>query len=235
MSSANSVFNELSKLADPLRAQSNAWFFKTGPGEYGEGDKFISVTVPQIRKVTKEFYKQLSLKQVIQSLHSPWHEERLAALFMLVLKYQKGNEQQKTEVVNCYLANTKFVNNWDLVDSSAPYILGDWLLARDKEILYTLCKSEILWERRISVITTLMFIRKGEFGDTMDLAEQLLYDKEDLIHKAVGWCLREVGKKVEDLLEDFLNKYAATMPRTTLRYAIEKFPETKRRYYLKLK
>ncbi len=232
---ASKVFEALEQVATPERAEAGAWFFKTGPGEYGEGDKFLGVTVPDQRKISKLLYKELNIEQILLSLRSPWHEERLTALFMLVLRYKKDDEKTKSKIVKLYLENTEFVNNWDLVDSSAPYILGNWLQNKDRTILYKLSKSKILWERRISIITTLMFIRNGEYGDTLDLAEQLLNDKEDLINKAVGWCLREVGKKAEDLLVDFLDKYAATMPRTTLRYAIEKFPEPKRKHYLNLK
>ena len=229
------VQSTLRDAADPIKAAFFPRFFKTGPGEYGEGDQFIGVTVPEQRKIAKEFYKNLTIPDTVALLHSTWHEERLTALFILVLKYQKGDTATKQKVVNTYLASTNWVNNWDLVDSSAPYILGDWLLDKDKAVLYEFAKSDVLWERRISIIATLMFIRKGEFTDTLNLAEQLLYDRHDLMHKAVGWCLREVGKRAEDVLIDFLDTYAATMPRTTLRYAIERLPEAKRKYYLALK
>ena len=229
------VRKELRDVAIPERAASAQWFFKTGPGEYGEGDKFLGVTVPEQRRIAKQFYKDLALGDALKLLKSSWHEERLTALFVLVLKYKKSDDSDKAKIVNLYLANTKHVNNWDLVDSSAPYILGDWLLARNRKILYSLAKSDQLWERRISIITTLMFIRDNEFADTLNLAEQLLNDKHDLIHKAVGWCLREVGNKAEDLLLDFLDKHATSMPRTALRYSIEKLPEPKRKYYLNLR
>lgn len=229
------VQQALREVSDPIKAAFFPRFFKSGPGEYGEGDKFLGVTVPSQRLIAKEFYTVLTVEQVIELLRSEWHEERLTALFMMVLKYQKGDTAAKQKVVDAYLVNTEHVNNWDLVDSSAPYILGDWLLNKDKTVLYDFAKSDVLWERRISVIATLMFIRKGEFGDTLNLAEQLLNDTHDLMHKAVGWCLREVGKKEEKLLTDFLDIHATTMPRTALRYSIERLPETKRKYYLALR
>lgn len=229
------IRKQLIEKSIPQKAAFFPRFFKTGPGEYGEGDKFIGVTVPVQRSIAKEFYNDVSLKTVIELLHSEWHEERLTALFILNLKFIKSDDHKKSEIVEAYLANTKYVNNWDLVDSSAPYILGVWLGNKERTILYTLAKSESLWERRISIISTLMFIRNGHFEDTINLAEQLLFDSHDLMHKAVGWCLREVGKKDYDLLISFLNKYAATMPRTTLRYSIERLPDTERKHYLGLK
>ncbi len=229
------IRKQLIEKSIPQKAAFLPRFFKTGPGEYGEGDKFIGVTVPAQRAIAKSFYENLSLNNAVKLLHSDLHEERLTALFILNLKFKKSNETEKARIVKLYLANTKFVNNWDLVDSSAPYILGVWLGDKDRAILYTLAQSKLLWERRISIISTLMFIRNGQLEDTIKLAEQLLFDKEDLMHKAVGWCLREVGKKDYDLLISFLSKYAATMPRTTLRYAIERLSEQERKYYLGLK
>lgn len=229
------ISKQLLEKSIPQKAAFFPRFFKTGPGEYGEGDKFIGVTVPAQRAIAKSFYENLSLNDAVKLLHSEWHEERLTALFILNLKFKKSSKTEKARIVELYLANTKFVNNWDLVDSSAPYILGIWLGDKDRTILYDLAQSKLLWERRISIITTLMFIRNGQFNDTIKLAEQLLFDKEDLMHKAVGWCLREVGKKDYDLLIGFLGKYADTMPRTTLRYAIERLPEPKRQYFLGLK
>lgn len=225
--------------ADPEKAAFFPRFFKAGPGEYAEGDKFLGVTVPKQRAIAKQYYQSLSVQQTLNLLSEPWHEERLTALFILVLKYQKGDEPSKQEIVEAYLANTIFVNNWDLVDSSAPYILGNWLLIKnnkkDRTILYKLAKSKVLWERRIAVIATLEFVRKGDFADTLALAEDLLGDTHDLMHKAVGWCLREVGKKAPELLTDFLDKHAATMPRTALRYSIERLDEKTRRHYLNLR
>ncbi len=222
--------------ANPEKAVFFPRFFKAGPGEYAEGDKFLGVTVPKQRTIAKAHYAGLSLDDTLKLLKQPWHEERLTALFILVLKYQKGDSKAKEQIVEAYLANTASVNNWDLVDSSAPYILGNWLLdKKDRAILYRLAKSKMLWERRISMVATLEFVRKGEFADTLALAEALLEDKHDLMHKAVGWCLREVGKKAPELLTDFLDKHAATMPRTALRYSIERMDEQTRRHYLNLK
>jgi 3-methyladenine DNA glycosylase AlkD len=229
------IYNELTKVSTKARAEAGAWFFKTGPGQYGEGDKFIGVSVPDQRKIAKKLQKSISLEKVEQSLASPWHEERLTSLIILVNKYKSATTTQKKEIVDFYLKNTKRINNWDLVDSSAPYILGDWLLDKDKQILYSLAKSDDLWERRISIITTLNFIRNGKFEVTLKLSEQLLSDNHDLIHKASGWCLREVGKKNEQVLMRFLDKFTLDMPRTMLRYAIERLPKDKREYYLKLK
>lgn len=231
---ASQIFERLKLVSSPEKAKANAWFFKTGPGEYGEGDKFIGVNVPNQRSVAKDLFSDLSIEEVLRCLRSPWHEERLTSLFVMVLKYQKGNDVDKHLIVGKYLENAKYVNNWDLVDSSAPYILGDWLVDRDKSVLYELVESENLWERRISIISTLFFIRQYKYEDTLKLSEQLLIDKHDLIHKAVGWCLREVGKKDEDLLLGFLDRHVQKMPRTTLRYAIERLPEEQRKYYLVL-
>lgn len=229
------VKRELRTKANPEKAVFFPRFFKAGPGEYAEGDKFLGVTVPEQRLISKQFYQRVSVEDALELLKGGWHEERLTALFILVLKFQKGDEVTKKDIVHAYLKNTQYVSNWDLVDSSAPYILGNWLLNKDREILYSLAKSELLWERRIAIIATLEFIRKGEFGDTLLLAEQLLGDREDLMHKAVGWSLREVGKKDRDLLIAFLDKHAAHMPRTALRYSIEHFDANNRRHYLEMK
>ena len=208
-----------------------AGFFKTGPGEYGEGDVFVGVRVPAIRKVAKEF-QSLPLSEVVRLLHSKIHEERLAALVILVLQAAQGNGETRTQVYDLYLANTKYINNWDLVDLSAPQLVGRYLEARSRRPLYRLATSSWLWDRRISILATFHFIRQGDFGDTFTIAEMLLADKEDLIHKAVGWMLREVGKRDQAVLESFLDKHCPIMPRTMLRYAIEKFPDKKRQGYL---
>jgi 3-methyladenine DNA glycosylase AlkD len=229
------LYNELKAVSSKERAEAGAWFFKTGPGQYGEGDKFIGVTVPNQRKIAKRIEKDFSIHDIAESLDSPWHEERLTALLILVIKYKKSSLEQKDEIALFYLDNAEKVNNWDLVDSSAPYILGDWLLDKDKKVLYSLCRSDNLWEKRISIITTLNFIRNGHYNDTLKISEQLLNDNHDLIHKASGWCLREVGKKDEKALTDFLDKYTSAMPRTMLRYAIERLPDEKRKHYLNLK
>ena len=234
-----SLKSDLRKLATPKKAKASEWFFKTGPGQYGEGDQFIGVTVPKQRSVAKK-YKDLPLSQAKQLLKSPIHEERLVALIILVERFkstgQWSDDKNQKEIYDCYLANTDRVNNWDLVDSSAGYIVGTYLLDKPRDILYKLAKSENIWERRIAMIATSAFIDKGDPEDTLKIAETLLTDKHDLIHKAVGWMLREVGKRCgEKSLIDFLDKHASTIPRTTLRYAIERFPEEKRQRYLKTK
>lgn len=221
---------ELAKHSSKYRSEINQKFFKTGKGEYGEGDIFLGLTVPNIRKIAKK-YSFVSLKIVQELLNSKIHEERLLALFILVDQFKKtGNEK----IVQFYLKNTKKVNNWDLVDSSADKILGNHLLNKPKNILYKLANSSNLWERRISILSTFEFIRNNQFQDTFKIAEILLNDKQDLIHKAVGWMLREVGKRNQTVLEKFLKKYYKRMPRTMLRYAIEKFDERRRKEYLSI-
>jgi 3-methyladenine DNA glycosylase AlkD len=228
----NQIKKDLQKLKNPQKAKILARFFKTGKGEYGEGDVFLGITVPQQRKVAKK-YPDLTLKQLQNLLSSKIHEHRLTALFVLISKYRKADEKDKKEIFNFYLQNTKNINNWDLVDSSAPYILGDYLLEKNKTILYKLAKSNNLWERRIAIMATFEFIKNNRFQDTLKIAKILLKDKHDLIHKAAGWMLREVGKKDQPTEEQFLKKHYQQMPRTMLRYAIEKFPEKKRKFYLK--
>lgn len=229
---AKDLQKELRKLGTAERAKASLWFFKTGPGEYGEGDIFYGVSVPAQRQLARK-YKKLSLQEIEKLLNSKYHEDRLTALFILVLKYKNADTEEKEKIAVFYLKNKDFVNNWDLVDSSAPYILGDYLMERDRKIIYMLAKSPNLWDRRISVITTAWFIREEQYADTLNISEILLRDKEDLIHKAVGWMLREAGKKSMETEEKFLKKYSKEMPRTMLRYAIEKFPEEKRLKYLK--
>jgi len=207
-------------------------FFKTGKGEYGEGDIFIGVTVPNSRIIAKK-YKDLPLKDAERLLHSTVHEERLVALLILVEKFNKIDEKEKQRIFNLYLRNTKYVNNWDLVDLSAPKIVGAYLLDRNKEILNKLAKSKSLWGKRISIISTLFFISNNQFDKALEIADVLLNDKHDLIHKAVGWTLREVGKRNQNIEEKFLKKNYKNMPRTALRYAIERFPEKLRQKYLK--
>lgn len=222
-----SVQSDLKSFATPARAKSSAWFFKTGKGQYGEGDKFIGVTVPDQRIVAKK-YIDLPFKEIEKLLISPIHEHRLTALFILVGAYKKA----KKEVYDFYLKHTKYINNWDLVDSSASLIVGEWLLNKERSVLYTLAKSKNIWDRRIAIIATGAFIKNGEFADTLKIAQILLKDSHDLIHKAVGWMLREVGKRDEKAEEAFLKKHYKCMPRTMLRYAIERFPESKRHEYL---
>lgn len=209
-------------------------FFKAFPGGYGEGDEFIGVTVPNQRAVSKKFYQQIPLADIESLLNEPIHEYRLTALFMMVLKYQKSKSQgDKDSIVDLYLRNIERVNNWDLVDSSAHLILGAHLMNRDRQLLYNFVKSENLWVQRISIIATLCFIRNNQFDDTLRLSEILLNHKHDLIHKAVGWMLREVGKRDFNTEYNFLTKHYRNMPRTMLRYAIERFPEDVRQAFLK--
>lgn len=219
----------LLSLADEEIAEHSQRFFKTGEGEYGYGDIFLGIRVPIIRKAVKKF-NGTPLDVIERFLASKYHEIRLFALLSLVLRFSDTSEQEK--IYNIYLDNTKYVNNWDLVDSSAHYIVGNYLQNRDKSILYKLSTSSSLWERRIAIISTFYFIKQNKFDDTLKIAQQLLNDKEDLIHKAVGWMLREVGKKDMDVEQKFLNTHYKTMPRTMLRYAIEKFEETTRQKYL---
>lgn len=229
---AAAVRAELATLADARRAVHAASFFKTGPGQYGEGDCFLGITVPKQRVVARAF-RALPLTQIAILLRSSFHEERLVALLVLVLQYESGTSAEQGERAAFYLTHAKRVDNWDLVDSSARQILGAHLLTRDRSILCRLARSDDLWERRIAIIATFAFIMAGESKDTFRIAELLLDDPQDLLHKAVGWMLREVGKRVGlDVLDGFLEKHATRMPRTTLRYAIERHPEAQRRAWL---
>jgi 3-methyladenine DNA glycosylase AlkD len=205
-----------------------------GPGEYSEGDQFLGIRIPDLRSLVKKA-DAVTLRQAVTLLRSEWHEERFMALLLMENRFERvGEESLREEIVNAYLANTRWVNNWDLVDASAPSILGAWLLARKRSVLTELVRSENLWERRIAIVSTLTLIRAGEFGDTLRLTERLLGDPEDLMHKACGWMLREVGKKDRDILISFLGKHSPLMPRTMLRYAIERFPQQERRAWLAL-
>jgi 3-methyladenine DNA glycosylase AlkD len=222
----------LREQADPEDARNLQRFFKTGPGEYGEGDVFIGVRVPVVRGIAKEF-RALPLEDAAELLRSPVHEERLLALLILVGAYAKGDDVLRGRIFDFYLANTRFINNWDLVDSSAEHLLGAHLRGGDRSLLDRLARSELLWERRIAIMATFHFIRRGEFTDTLRIAALLLHDGHDLIHKAVGWMLREVGKRDREAEEAFLREHCRAMPRTMLRYAIERFPEPLRLAYLR--
>lgn len=228
------IRNELENLGDPERAKILSGFFKTGKGQYGEGDVFLGIPVPIQRKVSKK-YQSLTLVDLQKLLVSKIHENRLTALLILVLKYGKGDQRTKKNVFNFYLKNSFYVNNWDLVDLTAPKIVGNYLLDKNRSILYKLVKSSSLWERRIAVLSTFAFIRNNDFLDALEISKLLLCDKHDLIHKAVGWMLREIGKRNQEVLEEFLEEYSMQMPRTMLRYSIEKFNSEKRKYYLKRK
>ena len=227
----NSIKKDLQAESDPLKKKGLSRFFKTGKGEYGEGDIFLGVTVPKIRRVAKK-YKDVSLDEIRTLLRSLIHEERLTALLILVENFRKADETEKTEIFNLYLKNTKYINNWDLVDLSASRIVGEFLKDKPVDILYTLAKSKSLWERRIAIISTFQFIWEGRFAETLKISKILLTDRHDLIHKAVGWMLREVGKRSFKTEEEFLKKHYKKMPRTMLRYSIEKFPEKLRLRYL---
>lgn len=224
----NSILHSLRQYIDAEKAIVLPRFFKTGKGEYGEGDKFLGVIVPNIRLVAKQ-YSHAPLEVVSCLLDSEWHECRMCALLILVMKYKKAAEQEKQAIFDLYLSRTERINNWDLVDLSAPNIVGEHLYSStDRTILYRLAESSLLWERRIAMVSTLCFIRKGDFGDTFALADKLVNSTHDLMQKAVGWMLREMGKRDISLLRIFLDKHAATMPRTMLRYAIEKMDSAER-------
>ncbi|MFA5224942.1 MAG: DNA alkylation repair protein [Candidatus Omnitrophota bacterium] len=222
---------QLRRGADKEKAKGLQRFFKTGPGEYAEGDIFLGLTAALTRNIVKEF-QDLALSDLIKLLHSKIHEERVLALLIMVRQFDKVDIGAKEKIYKVYLANTKFINNWDLVDLSAPQIVGGFLIYQDRKILYKLAKSSLLWDRRIAILATFTFIRLGDFKDVFAIAKLLLGDKEDLIHKACGWMLREAGKRNVQLEEEFLYKHCWIMPRTMLRYAIEKFPEQKRKIFL---
>lgn len=225
--------NDLKKESNAKQAEVLLRFFKTGKGEYGEGDLFYGIKVPVQRKIAKK-YNDIPIGDIQELLNSPIHEERLVSLFILIEQYSRAEDKTKEFIFKFYLKNAKKINNWDLVDLSAPKIVGTHLLTGDKDILFKLARSSNVWERRIAVLSTYTFIRNLHFDTTFLIAEILLNDKHDLIHKAVGWMLREVGNKDMQAEEVFLKKYYKLMPRTMLRYAIEKFPEAKRMKYLKL-
>lgn len=230
MAAAAEILKEMKALSDPERAAGSGAFFKTGKGEYGEGDRFLGLTVPLNRKLVRK-YRGSGTAVYEELLRSPFHEARLFALISLGEAFARADEKGRESIFRLYIANTVRVNNWDLVDSSAPHIAGRWLENRDRGVLYDLALSELLWDRRIAIIATLHFIRKNDFGDTLSIADILLEDKEDLIHKAVGWMLREVGNRNRETEESFLKERYRRMPRTMLRYAIEKFePETRMKY-----
>jgi len=231
MPNISDIRKEIKKHANPEKAKFIAGYFKTGKGQYGEGDVFLGLTVPESRKIAVKF-KDLSLGDVEELLKSSIHEERLIALLLLVHNFKDKSKQK--EILDFYLANTQRINNWDLVDLSAPNIVGEYLFAKkgERSILYNLTRSNSLWERRIAVVATYSFIKNNEFEDTLEISKTLLNDKHDLIHKSVGWMLREVGKRNKKVLEAFLAKYSKDMARTTLRYSIEKFPESERKKWM---
>jgi 3-methyladenine DNA glycosylase AlkD len=229
---AQEVHKRLKKLGNKEHATVSQRFFKTGPGEYGEGDIFIGIRVPVLRKLVKE-YKDLPVSDIKILLRSPLHEERLFAILLFVRKFETGDDDIKKNIYDLYLKSTEFINNWDLVDTSAEHIVGAYLTDKSKRPLYRLAKSNRLWERRIAIMATFHFIKRREFSETLKISNMLLADRHDLIHKATGWMLREIGKRDLKTEETFLKVHYKKMPRTMLRYAIEKFSEKKRQRYLK--
>jgi 3-methyladenine DNA glycosylase AlkD len=229
---ADIVQKKLQALANPKVRDIALRFFKTGPGEYGEGDRFLGIKVPVLRKVAAEF-RDLSLAETKKLLASPFHEDRFTALVILSLQFKRGDEAAKEKIYRLYIGGARWINNWDLVDVSAPLLFGSYLEDKDRTPLYKMAKSKNLWERRMAMIATLWFIRKKDFIDALGISETLVASPEDLLHKAVGWMLREIGKKDRQVEELFLARHYRTMPRTMLRYAIEHFPEARRQAYLK--
>ena len=226
------IQKELRSLGNAPQAAILQRFFKTGPGEYGEGDRFRGIRVPVLRKLAQK-YRELSLPEALRLLQSAFHEDRLLALFILIKQYYQGDSIVRGAIHRLYLEQARLVNNWDLVDASAPHLVGHYLAERPKELLTRLAESGILWERRMAILATLHFIKQGDYAETLRVAGLLLGDPEDLIHKAVGWMLREVGKRQAAVAEAFLQAHYRTMPRTMLRYAIERFPEARRQDYLR--
>ena len=229
MTSAERIAKQLKALGNKTAAEQAMRFFKTGPGQYGEGDLFLGIRIPVLRQIAKE-HSGITLDVAVELLQSPLHEVRMLALLIMVLQYKQGGNE--TAIYSAYLANTHRINNWDLVDCSTADIVGAHLFERDRAPLTKLAKSKSLWERRIAIIATFYFIRRKQFDDTLAIADLLLNDQEDLMHKAVGWMLREVGKRDLKVEEDFLIPRYKQMPRTLLRYAIERFPEPRRLAYL---
>jgi 3-methyladenine DNA glycosylase AlkD len=225
------IEKEILSKRNPEKAVLYARFFKTGKGEYGEGDIFLGLNMPVQRVIANKF-KDIDLDQIGKLLQSEYHEFRMIGLIILTYQFPKAGKEKQKEIFDFYIANKDRINNWDLVDVTTPRIVGGYLIDKDKKILYKLAKSESLWDRRISILATFWFIRDNQFTDSISIAEILLGDKHDLIHKAVGWMLREIGKRDEKILISFLDKHSKTMPRTMLRYSIEKLDEKRRRVYM---
>ncbi len=223
---------DLQRLQNPKKAQVLQRFFKTGKGEYGEGDRFLGITVPEQRRIALK-YADLNLENIRKLLDSEIHEHRLTALLILVEKFRKSDDKGKNEIFNFYIKNIGRINNWDMVDLTSEKIIGEFLIGKDKSLLYKLAKSENIWKRRIAIISTYAFIKKDKFQDSLNIAESMLNDKHDLIHKAAGWMLREIGKRDKKTEITFLNKHCKNMPRTMLRYAIEKFTSSEKDLYIK--
>jgi 3-methyladenine DNA glycosylase AlkD len=231
---AKDVERELNALENPADAEFLQRFFKTGSGQYGEGDVFIGLRVPQTRVITKK-YRELPLPEIEKLLDSPIHEHRLAAVIIMTERAKRAQEEEKKGLYDLYLRRVDRMNNWDIIDISCGHVVGGYLLDKPRDILYKLARSKVMWERRVAIISTSRFIAQGDLDDTFKLAELLLGDNDDLIHKASGWMLREAGKKDEVRLKDFLDQHAATMPRTMLRYSLEKLHPTDKAHYMRMK
>ena len=234
MASAEAIHHCLRQLADPDIATHSLRFFRTGPGEYGEGDRFFGIRVPVLRALIPQL-NDLPTAQIFATLRSPWHEQRLLALLLLVHRFRKAGPEHRSALFEGYMQHSQWINNWDLVDCSASYIIGAYLADRPRHLLIELAQASSLWQRRMAIIATHHFIRGDDFTDCLVVAELLLGDGHDLIHKAVGWMLREVGKRDQETEEDFLRRHASHMPRIMLRYAIEKFPAPLRKHYLSIR
>lgn len=233
MDKYSQLLQSLKLVATPERARASIWYFKARKGEYGEGDQFLGVTVPHQRAIARRFAALFSPEELSPVLQSKFHEARATGLFMLIRNFDKAdNEQIQKKWVQCYLNHLEYVNNWDLVDSSAPAILGKWLIDRDRKILYQMARSRNLWKNRIAILSTLAFIRENDFDDLLRLAQQFLEHPHDLMHKATGWMLREAWKRNPSLIEQFIGKHIHQIPRTMLRYAIEKMSPAERKKYL---
>ena len=226
------ITNELQALSDAEKREIFPKFFKAGKGEYGEGDRFLGVTVPNIRAIAK-LHKDISIEEIRELLQSEWHEVRLCALIIMVEKSKKKDEALRKELFNLYLSQTKRINNWDLVDLSCRFIIGEYLLDKSRDILYQLAQSSLLWDNRIAIVSTYAFIRKGQLEDTYALSDLMMHHPHDLMHKAIGWMLREAGKRDSERLYDYVMSHRADMPRTMLRYAIEKFSPKERAILMK--
>ena len=231
--SATAALREMRRYASPTRAKHSLRYFKTGPGQYGEGDRFLGLSLPQIRTVSRRF-RDLPLKDIDRLLASSWHEARLIALIVLTMQYSRADDRTRARLYRLYVSRTDRINNWDLVDVSAHRIVGPYLLERNRAPLYRMARSRLVWDRRIALIATAHFIRQGQFADTLRLATQLHGDTHDLIHKAMGWMLREVGKKDERALRRYLDRHAGALPRTALRYALERLPASVRKRYMQV-
>nr|MBP7472358.1 DNA alkylation repair protein [Prevotella sp.] len=232
MNKVDTIISELKTFIEPAKANSLMLFFKTGKGEYGEGDKFLGITVPHIRIVAKNNI-DANMEDIEVMINSEWHEIRMCSLLIMVLQFKKTNEEHRKELFQFYLHHTNKINNWDLVDLSAPAIVGTYLLDKDRDILYRLADSNLLWDNRIAIVSTFALIKGRQLDDTYCLAKKMMNHPQDLMHKAIGWMLREAGKRDFDRLYDFVYDNCKLMPRTMLRYAIEKFPEETRKYILK--